>query len=41
LGKLGNKCPVDNRDALDGDEKEDEEHGNDGTKGEKNDDYLE
>jgi hypothetical protein len=38
---LGKKFPVDNRDALASDEKEDEEHGKDGTKGEKNDDYLE
>jgi hypothetical protein len=30
---LGKKSPVDNRDALAGDEKEDEEHGKDRTKG--------
>jgi hypothetical protein len=38
---LGKKSPVDNRDAFAGDEKEDEEHGKDGTKSEKNDHYLE
>ena len=41
FGKLGKKSPVDNRDALAGDEKEDEEHGKDGTKCENNDNYLE
>jgi hypothetical protein len=38
---MGEKSPVDNRNALAGNEKEDEEHGKDGTKGEKNHDYLE
>jgi hypothetical protein len=38
---LGKKFPVDHRDALAGYEKENEEHGKDGTKGEKNDDCLE
>jgi hypothetical protein len=34
---MGEKSPVDNRDALAGDEKEDEKHGKDGTEGEEND----
>jgi hypothetical protein len=38
---MSQKSPVDYRDALAGDEKEDEEHGKNGTKGEKNDDHLE
>jgi hypothetical protein len=38
---LGKKFPVDNRNTLAGNEKEDEKHGKDGTKGEKNDDFLE
>jgi hypothetical protein len=37
---MGEKSPVDNRNPLAGDEKEDEKHWKDGTKGEKNDDYL-
>jgi hypothetical protein len=38
---MGKKAPVDNRDPLAGDEKDNEKHGEDGTKGEKYDDYLE
>jgi hypothetical protein len=34
---MGEKSPVDNRDALSGNEKEDEKHGKDRTKGEEND----
>jgi hypothetical protein len=37
---MSEKSPVDHGDALAGDEKEDEKHGKDGTKGEENDDYL-
>jgi hypothetical protein len=33
---LGEKSPVDNRDALAGDEEEDEKHGKDRTKSEEN-----
>jgi hypothetical protein len=33
---MGEKFPVDNRDALAGNEKEDEKHGKDRTKGEEN-----
>jgi hypothetical protein len=38
---MSEKSPVYNRDALAGDEKEDEEHGKDRTKSEKNDDHPE
>jgi hypothetical protein len=38
---MSQKSPVDNRDPLAGDEKENEKHGKDGTKCEKSDDDLE
>jgi hypothetical protein len=38
---MGEKSPVDSRDALACNEKEDEKHGKDRTKGEENDDHLE
>jgi hypothetical protein len=38
---MGKKSPVDHGDTLAGDEKKDEKHGENGTKGEKNDHHLE
>jgi hypothetical protein len=38
---LGEKAPVDNRDALAGDEEQDEKYGKDRAQSEENDDHFE